>query len=602
MSTKLLVGSLVLFCAIAISAIAAYFSVVGLAALFAAAFLPVAIMGIILEGSKLVAAGWLHSNWKNPNVTKPHKGYLTAAVCALMLITSMGIYGYLAKAHLEQKAPATAVQVQIDAHQGQLDQLTARKTELQTQQANINKTVDAYLASGKASGASTFMRQQQRERDRISNQIATLDTQINAKTAEMAPLKAEVAGVEAKLGPLKYVADLFGWKDPGSAVKLIILILMFAFDPLAVVLMISGTITLGEWAAERRRKTIDQGYNPMRIEEDYYGWSGTGSKAEPELTEIDDLAYFNKGTRSSNAFLNEEPWKSAMTLRDDLAAQVEAYEADPSSATDLTDMSREERREVLFGQPPYNDPMAQAAHLASIEWEIEKARRNAETVVEDFGGQPPVADAGSKVESFEELNDLGAGLRLPDDYLTFNPADGGAHVSKPFRDLDIPVEYAPETSAEGSAEEPVETPTEPLSDKAEEPVETSAETDAFPLLPSPAPKFGGVVEPITLEEAYNRAMAEPDPVGEFLTRTYGALGEDHTLEPETVEDTGEPADPYEELERISDRDILLAILEGNPRLIDDLVNAVDEVRAEKGIVQPKAKEWLEVKKPSKPSE
>lgn len=260
MRSKLLVGSLVLFCAVAISAIAAYFSVVGLAALFAAAVVPVAIMGVVLEGSKLVAAGWLHSNWKNPLVTKAHKAYLCAAVVALMLITSMGIYGYLMKAHLDQKAPAADITMQIEGHQTELDQLIAQRTELERQQANINKTVDSYLESGQARGASSFMRQQQRERDRISGQITALNGQITAKNVEMAPLRRESNAAEAKLGPLKFM----GFRDPTKAVIAVIAVLMFAFDPLAVVMMISGTITLKEWLIERRRR-FEMGHSAPEV-------------------------------------------------------------------------------------------------------------------------------------------------------------------------------------------------------------------------------------------------------------------------------------------------------------------------------------------------
>jgi hypothetical protein len=266
--TKLLVGLLVLFCAVAISAVAAYFSVVGIAAIFAAAFLPVCIMGVILEGSKLVAAGWLHSNWKNANVTKGHKAYLTAAVITLMAITSMGIYGYLMKAHLEQKAPTAAVQIDIDQKQAQIDQLTAQRDQLLTQQKAINETVSSYLSSGKATGASQFMRQQRTQQGAIQSQIGDLNNQITQANVALAPLKKEVSGTEIKLGSLKYLAKLLNLKDPEAAVNLFIAMLMFAFDPLAVMLMISGTITIGEWQRARepeRRYTEDElleGYTP----------------------------------------------------------------------------------------------------------------------------------------------------------------------------------------------------------------------------------------------------------------------------------------------------------------------------------------------------
>lgn len=252
MQIKLMVGLLVLFCAVAISAVAAYFSVVGLAALFAAAFLPVAIMGAILEGSKLVAAGWLHSNWHNPRVGRFHKAYLVTAVISLMAITSMGIYGYLARAHLEQSTPSAALQLDIDQKQTQIDQLVAQRDQLLVQQKTLNETVGTYLESGAATAASRFMRQQRSQQDALQSQIAELNDKITEANVALIPLKKDAAGAEAKLGPLKYIAKALGLKDPESAVIIVILMLMFAFDPLAVVMMISGTITIGEWQRSRQ--------------------------------------------------------------------------------------------------------------------------------------------------------------------------------------------------------------------------------------------------------------------------------------------------------------------------------------------------------------
>lgn len=255
MKTKLLVGTLVLFFAVAISAIAAYFSVVGLSALFAAAFIPVCIMGIFLEGGKLVAAGWLHANWENKNVTKIHKGYLTAAVITLMLITSMGIYGYLTKAHLEQQAPASTIIIDVDQRQAQIDQLVAQREQLATQQKAINDTVSTYLSSGKATGASQFMKQQKTQLVEINTQINDLNNQITEANVALAPLKKQIAGSQTELGQWKYLAKALHLKDPESAIDILIKLLIFAFDPLAVILMISGTITIGEWQREKNQSS-----------------------------------------------------------------------------------------------------------------------------------------------------------------------------------------------------------------------------------------------------------------------------------------------------------------------------------------------------------
>ena len=88
--------------AIALSGVAGYYSIVGLAAIFPGSYLPVMIMGSVLEASKLVTVSWLYNNWKQcPLLIKT---YLCMAVTILMLITSMGIFGFLSKAHLEHSS------------------------------------------------------------------------------------------------------------------------------------------------------------------------------------------------------------------------------------------------------------------------------------------------------------------------------------------------------------------------------------------------------------------------------------------------------------------------------------------------------------------
>ena len=103
---------LTLICAISISAVAIYYSVLGLAAIFAAATVPIIIMGTVLEVSKLVTASWLYQNWRN--IPLLLKTYLTIAVFVLMLITSLGIFGFLSRAHIEQATPAADTVAKIE--------------------------------------------------------------------------------------------------------------------------------------------------------------------------------------------------------------------------------------------------------------------------------------------------------------------------------------------------------------------------------------------------------------------------------------------------------------------------------------------------------
>lgn len=250
----LFAGIVTLFFAVAISGVAAYFSIIGLATLFAATFWPVVVMGAVLEGGKLVSAAWLHANWSNPRVGVIFKGYLLAAIAALMLVTGIGIYGYLSKGHLEQEAPLGAVQVRIERNEERTAQLRESLSAASLRQQQLDAAVNALIANNRPSQATALRQQQARERTEIQRTVEQANTEIARLRDENVPLRLQTTEVEAKLGPIRYVADLFGWTDKNAAVRLVILILMFAFDPLAVVLVLAGTISIGEWLENRRAR------------------------------------------------------------------------------------------------------------------------------------------------------------------------------------------------------------------------------------------------------------------------------------------------------------------------------------------------------------
>jgi len=265
---KLFSGIITILFALLISATAAWFSVAGLIALFAATAIPVMIMGTVLETSKLVAAGWLHANWKNRNVNFLHKSYLTLAVLALMLITSIGIYGFLSKGHLEQSAPVAGIELQVNAKQQQIQMLTDTNARLTTELKQLDASVDLFLQSGKATAGLRARKTQTSERADIQKQMNDNNDQISKLSADILPLKQQTAEVEAKLGPVKYVAQLFGWQDTDKAVRLVIMVIMFAFDPLAVILLLSATISFAEYVEEKAAKREKMAKEPLPSNED----------------------------------------------------------------------------------------------------------------------------------------------------------------------------------------------------------------------------------------------------------------------------------------------------------------------------------------------
>lgn len=149
-------GILVLITALSISAVAIYYSVSGLVAIFAAAAVPIMIMGGVLEIGKLVTAVWLHKYWKQAKWWL--KSYLTIATVILMFITSMGIFGYLSKAHIEQTAAATEGVAQLERIEAELDRQDAviARAEQRIEEA------EASVGAGNAEIQAQIDREQQR--------------------------------------------------------------------------------------------------------------------------------------------------------------------------------------------------------------------------------------------------------------------------------------------------------------------------------------------------------------------------------------------------------------------------------------------------------
>jgi len=166
----MILGILVLLTALSISAVAIYYSVSGLMAIFAAAAIPIMVMGGVLEIGKLVTAVWLHKYWNQARWWL--KSYLTIATVILMFITSMGIFGYLSKAHIEQTAAATEGVAQLD----RIDE------ELVRQEAIIERAEERILEAEASVGAGN--NEIQAQIDREQQRIDTAYTRIEPAIAE----------------------------------------------------------------------------------------------------------------------------------------------------------------------------------------------------------------------------------------------------------------------------------------------------------------------------------------------------------------------------------------------------------------------------------
>ena len=252
----MILGVLTLFTALAISAVAAYYSIIGLIAIFSAAVIPIAVMGVVLELGKLVTASWLYHYWKK--VPKLLKTYLISAVVILMFITSMGIFGFLSKAHIEQTTITSDKSLEIFSVQSEIERHKKDIFRAEQSLQLLDNALKKYTDLGAVTKGLNARKEQQGERDELNESIQSATDKIATLTKKQFRLKKEQLQIESEVGPIKYIAELIYGESTQSviedAVRWVIIIIVFVFDPLAVLLLISANITLKEESKSRRRK------------------------------------------------------------------------------------------------------------------------------------------------------------------------------------------------------------------------------------------------------------------------------------------------------------------------------------------------------------
>ena len=248
----MLFGILTLLVGLAISVVAAWYSIVGLMAIFAAAKIPIAIMGAVLEVGKLLTASWLYQYWDKTNALL--KSYFTIAVVVLMFITSMGIFGFLSKAHMDQTLSVGDNSLLIERIDRKIEREKVKITDAETVVAQLDKTVQVLIDYDRIrgeSGAIAVRESQNEERATLSNIIDQAYSKIYTLSVEKLELDKEQLELEAEVGPIKYIAAFIYGDELDKtllerAVRWIIITIIFVFDPLAVLLIVAANMTFKE--------------------------------------------------------------------------------------------------------------------------------------------------------------------------------------------------------------------------------------------------------------------------------------------------------------------------------------------------------------------
>jgi archaellum component FlaC len=323
--------------AITLSAIAAFYAVAGLVAIFAASAIPIMIMGGALESAKLVVASWLYRNWKEIPVLM--KSYFTIALVILMMLTSMGIFGYLSKAHLDQAVPTGDISAKLnlidEKIKTQKENIDAARKQLSQLDQQVDQTLSRTTEASGVDRSVQIRRSQNRERTSLLREIETSQAEIAKLNQERAPIASEVRKVEAEVGPIKYIAALL-YGDTlddnllESAVRIVIIMIVLVFDPLAVLMLIAWNREQSKGKpqefferAKEVAKSIDEGtYKAPEVKEpeiDKYAYlKKPWVWKVPGVDSVGPMVYKPEPVKQEEPEVKEEDWEPELYKRADV--------------------------------------------------------------------------------------------------------------------------------------------------------------------------------------------------------------------------------------------------------------------------------------------
>ena len=277
----MILAILLLLSGLTISGVAIYYSVMGLIAIFSAAAFPIMVMGISLEVGKLVIASWIKAQWER--IPKIMKVYGIVAVTVLMIITSLGIFGFLSKAHSDQTLVSGDVQAKIAIYDEKIKTAKENIESDRTQLKQMDEAVDQLMGRSSdekgADKANAIRKSQQKDRGALAKDIEANQKRIASLNDEAAPVRAENRKVEAEVGPIKYIAAFVYGANPDAnilerAVTWVIILIVIVFDPLAIVMLLASQMTFAWIKKEREEK-----YKP-----------DDGPLAEEQISQLKEIA------------------------------------------------------------------------------------------------------------------------------------------------------------------------------------------------------------------------------------------------------------------------------------------------------------------------
>lgn len=367
-------ATIILFTAVLLSAVAAWYSIAGLTAIFSAAVIPVIIMGATMELGKVVATVWLHNNWKRINWA--FKSYLVPAILFLMLLTSMGIFGFLSKAHSDQGLVSGDAMSKVAIYDEKIntekDNIAQAKKALEQMNSQVDQMMGRTDSDTGAQRAVNIRKGQAKERASLQAEITKAQKNIAQLQEEAAPLRAEFRKVEAEVGPIKYIAALIYGDNPDAnvlerAVRWVIILIVVVFDPLALCLILAGNKQI-EW-----------------------------TRADKLTKRKEDIVEVKEETRDVDAFFD--------ALRTEVKlSQIEDEQADIAEANAaIAELEPEHKIEVIESEPQYeqDDGPLTDKQIAQIEETAIEPVTDFEAIVEAAPESKAILDLTMSASSTE---------------------------------------------------------------------------------------------------------------------------------------------------------------------------------------------------------
>lgn len=370
MKKLLSLSNITLLVALSLSAVAAYYSIIGLTAIFAGAVIPIIIMGSILEVGKITTTVWLRKYWHRAGFAL--KAYLIPAVVLLAFLTSMGIFGFLSKAHSDQSLIGGDVIAKLEIYDQKIQTSKENIQSLRNELKQMDQAVDQVIARSTsedgAAKSNTIRRSQQRDRVRIAKEIEANQKIVASLNEEAAPIRAEIRKVEAEVGPIKYIAALI-YGDTAdnnlleAAVRWVIILIVIVFDPLAIALVLAANSSK-KWDEEE----------PKESDKPDAWVADVGEKPKPEEIISEDEPVIETPRPESIRFVDpgEHPKDFDDKITEEVITELPLPEPDP--------VAKSEPEKSLLEQHPYLT--AGFTHFKNLTPMVHKPDVKAEPIVE----------------------------------------------------------------------------------------------------------------------------------------------------------------------------------------------------------------------------